>query len=69
MIEIINENRISAEKIFRDTNEEEQFYLMELIARERPALALRAVTEAVANREKRDKAMEELASRKYEVFV
>lgn len=69
MIEIINENRISAEKVFRDLNEEERFYLMELIAREQPALVLRAVTEAIANDEKRLKAMDELAQRKYEAFV
>lgn len=69
MIEIINENRISAEKIFRDINEEERFYLIELIAREQPALVLRAVSEAIADNEKRLKAMDELAQRKYERFV
>lgn len=64
MIEIINENRISAEKIYRDLNDEEKGYLMEMIAREFPEATLKAVTLAVHDDLVRAKAHENLATGK-----
>lgn len=69
MIEVLDENRVSAAKIYRDLNEDEKFYLMELIASEQPGLALRAVSVAVEDNDKRLQAMKEMAERKYEVYV
>lgn len=69
MIEILDENRISAAKIFKDLNEDEKFYLMQLIASEAPGLALRAISAAVEDNDKRLTAMQKLADGKYEVFI
>ena len=64
MIEIFDENRISAEKIYRDLNEEEKGHLIEMIAREFPEATLKAVALAVHDDLVRAKALENFATGK-----
>lgn len=64
MIEIFDENRISAEKIYRDLNDEEKGYLIELIAKDRPEETLHAVMLAVHEELVMAKKIEDVASGK-----